>query len=215
VSTEFIVIPTGILFFSWFMTLFRGRVTLNAPIYWFLAFVCTFTFGGIAGMVLATPAADFQLHNSLFLVAHFHTMIVGGALFGIFAAITYWFPKFTGFKLNETLGKYAVALWITGFFVAFVPLYILAFMVATRRLDHYTNPTWQALFVTALVGFCILSLGAFTQIVQIIVSIKQRRQTRDLSGDPWDGRTLEWATPTPVPFYNFAVLPQITSREPW
>jgi cytochrome o ubiquinol oxidase subunit 1 len=138
---------------------------------------------------------------------------VGGALFGIFAAITYWFPKFTGFKLNETLGKYAVALWLTGFFLAFLPLYILGFMGATRRLDHYTNPSWQPLFMVSVVGFLVLCTGALTQILQIVVSIVQRRQYRDATGDPWDGRTLEWSTPSPVPFYNFTSIPEVHSRD--
>jgi cytochrome o ubiquinol oxidase subunit 1 len=213
ISTEFIVIPTAILFFSWIMTLYRGRIRLKTPMMWFLAFVSTFTFGGMAGMLLAFPAADYQVHNSLFLVAHFHTMIIGGALFGIFAAITYWFPKFIGFKLNETLGKYAVALWLTGFFLAFVPLYILGFMGAPRRLDHYTNPTWQALFIVAAVGFVVLAAGAFVQVVQVVVSIWQRKQNRDTTGDPWNARTLEWSTPTPVPFYNFAVQPEVHGRD--
>jgi cytochrome o ubiquinol oxidase subunit 1 len=213
ISTEFIVIPTAILFFSWFMTMFRGRIKLATPMLWFLGFVATFTFGGVAGMVLATPAADFELHNSLFLVAHFHTMIVGGALFGIFAAITYWFPKFAGFKLNETLGKYAFVLWLTGFFMAFVPLYILGFMGATRRLDHYTNATWQPLFIVALCGFLVLCAGAVVQIVQLVVSIWQRKANRDTTGDPWDGRTLEWSTPSPVPFYNFVTIPEVTDRD--
>ena len=213
ISTEFIVIPTAFLFFSWLLTMHRGHVRLKSPMFWFLGFISTFTFGGMAGMLLATPAADFELHNSLFLVAHFHTMIVGGALFGIFAAITYWFPKFSGFKLNETLGKYAFALWLTGFFLSFVPLYILGFMGATRRLDHYTNTSWQPLFIVSLIGFLVLSAGALVQILQIIVSIKQRHQNRDTTGDPWDGRTLEWATHSPVPFYNFAVIPEVRDRD--
>jgi cytochrome o ubiquinol oxidase subunit I len=213
ISTEFIVIPTAILFFSWLLTMYRGRIRLKTPMYWFLGFVGTFTFGGIAGMVLATPAADFQLHNSLFLVAHFHTMIVGGALFGIFAAITYWFPKFMGFTLNERLGKYAFILWLVGFFLAFVPLYILGFMGATRRLDHYTNPSWQPLFIVSVIGFLVLFAGALVQVLQVVVSVWQRRQNRDTTGDPWDGRTLEWSTPTPVPFYNFATIPDVRTRD--
>lgn len=215
VSTEFIVIPTGILFYSWFLTILKGRVKLASPMYWFLAFVSTFTFGGIAGMVLATPAADFQLHNSLFLIAHFHTMVVGGAIFGIFAAMTYWFPKFAGFKLNDKIAKYTVGLWLTGFIVAFTPLYILGFMGATRRLDHYTNPTWQPLFIVAAVGFCIISLGATVQIANLVISWMQRKKNMDTTGDPWDGRTLEWATPTPIPFYNFAAIPEVHDRDAW
>ncbi|HXH27339.1 MAG TPA: cbb3-type cytochrome c oxidase subunit I, partial [Candidatus Acidoferrum sp.] len=213
ISTEFITIPTAILFFSWILTMIRGRIRLTTPMYWFLGFVSVFTFGGIAGMVLATPAADFELHNSLFLVAHFHTMIVGGALFGIFAAITYWFPKFAGFKLNETLGKYAFVLWLTGFFMAFVPLYILGFMGAPRRIDHYTNPSWQPLFIVALCGFLVLCAGALVQLAQIAISIWQRRANRDTTGDPWDGRSLEWSTRSPVPFYNFATLPEVHGRD--
>lgn len=213
ISTEIIVIPTAILMFSWIMTMFRGRIHLASPMYWFLAFISTFTFGGMAGMLLAFPAADFQVHNSLFLVAHFHTMIVGGAVFGIFAAITYWFPKFIGFKLNERLGRYAVMLWLTGFFMSFIPLYILGFMGATRRLDHYTNHAWQALFIVSVLGFMVLFAGALTQVLQIIVSIKQRKQNLDTTGDPWDARTLEWSTPSPVPFYNFATIPVVKGRD--
>ena len=215
ISTEFIVIPTAILFLSWLLTMFRGRIHLATPMYWFLGFVSTFTFGGMAGMLLAFPAADFQVHNSLFLVAHFHTMIVGGALFGIFAAITYWFPKFIGFKLNERLGKYAFMLWLTGFFMAFVPLYILGFMGATRRLDHYANMTWQPLFIVSAIGFCILFTGALTQLLQVVVSVWQRHQNRDTTGDPWNARTLEWSVPSPVPSYNFTTIPEVHSREPF
>lgn len=213
ISTEFITIPTAVLFFSWILTMYRGKINLATPMYWFLGFVSTFTFGGIAGMVLATPAADFELHNSLFLVAHFHTMIIGGALFGIFAGITYWFPKFIGFKLNERLGKAAFMLWLTGFFLAFIPLYILGLMGATRRLDHYTNTTWQPLFIVSTVGFLVLLAGALVQIVQVVVSIRQRQLNRDTTGDPWNGRTLEWATTSPPPFYNFAIIPRVQGRD--
>ncbi len=213
ISTEFIVVPTAILFVSWFLTMFRGRIHLKGPMYWFIGFICTFTFGGLAGMLLAFPAADYQVHNSLFLIAHFHTMIVGGALFGIFAAITYWLPKFFGFTLNERLGRYAFMLWLTGFFMSFVPLYILGFMGATRRLDHYTNLAWRPLFIVAAIGFMVLAMGALTQILQLTVSIIQRKQNRDKTGDPWNARTLEWSTPSPVPFYNFAVTPEVHGRD--
>jgi cytochrome o ubiquinol oxidase subunit 1 len=192
----------------------RGKIIYASPIYWFLGFVSTFTLGGMAGLMMASPPNDFQLHNSLFLVAHFHTMIVGGALFGIFAGITYWFPKVTGFRLNERLGKYAFWCWVIGFFVSFVPLYILGFMGATRRLDHYDASTgWQPLFITAGIGFLILSCGALIQIVQMIVSVKQRKQNRDTTGDPWNGRTLEWSTASPPPFYNYAIIPEVTGRD--
>ena len=164
-------------------------------------------------MLLASPAIDYQLHNSLFLVAHFHTMVIGGALFGIFAGITFWFPKVTGFKLNETIGKWAFWFWLVGFFVSFVPLYVLGFLGATRRLDHYDVPGWQPLFITAGIGLVIIACGVGLQLLQIFVSYKQRKQNRDLTGDPWNGRTLEWATSSPPPHYNFAVIPKITDRD--
>jgi len=164
--------------------------------------------------LMSSPAADYQLHNTLFLVAHFHTMIVGAALFGIFSGITYWFPKILGFKLNERLGRRAFWLWLTGFFVSFVPLYILGFMGATRRLDHYAASTgFQPLFIVAGIGVCIIALGALTQVWQIIVSVRERAANRDTTGDPWNGRTLEWATASPVPFYNFAVIPEVHERD--
>lgn len=169
----------------------------------------------MAGVLLAIPPADFQLHNSLFLIAHFHTMIIGGALFGIFAGITYWFPKVTGFRLNERLGKYAFWLWLTGFFMSFTPLYILGIMGATRRLDHYTDPAWQPYFILAGLGFLVILSGAMMQIVQLIVSIRQRKQNMDKTGDPWNGRSLEWSTSSPPPFYNFAIIPKVDSRDPF
>ena len=215
IMTMFIAIPTAAQIFNWILTMYRGKVIFSSVMYWFFGFVVTFTFGGMAGVLLASPAADYQLHNSLFLVAHFHTMVIGGALFGIFAGITYWWPKVTGFKLNEQIGKWAFWAWLLGFFVSFTPLYILGFMGATRRLDHYTNPAWQPLFITSGIGICIIALGAALQILQIIVSIRQRRQNLDSTGDPWNARTLEWSTPSPPPHYNFAVLPRVESRQPW
>lgn len=207
--TVIIAFPTSIQIFCWISTMFRGRIHLGTPMLWFLGFIATFTLGGLVGVLMAIPPADFQIHNSLFLVAHFHTMAVGGALFGIFAGISYWFPKITGFKLNERIGKYAWGFWIIGFFVSFVPLYILGLMGATRRLDHYTDPTWQPLFMTALVGAGIIAVGFGLQIFQMVWSYKNRKQNLDTTGDPWDGRTLEWSTPSPAPFYNFAVIPEV------
>lgn len=212
--TMLISIPMGVQIFNWILTMFKGRVVLATPMYWFLGFVTIFTIGGMGGVLMGSPPADFQVHNSLFLVAHFHTMVVGGAIFGTFAGVTYWLPKITGYTLNERLGKRAFWIWMVGFFVAFGPLYILGFMGATRRLDHYATSTgWHPYFVTAFVGFLIILVGLMTQVQQFIVSYRERNQNRDLTGDPWDGRTLEWATPSPPPFYNFAVIPTITSAE--
>lgn len=214
ITTMVIAIPTGVKVFNWLFTMFRGRISLKTPMLWFLGFVVTFTVGGAAGVLLAMPPADFQLHNSLFLVAHFHTMIIGGVVFGYFAGLTYWFPKVFGFKLNERFGRYAFWSWLIGFLLAFVPLYILGLMGATRRLDHY-DPSmgWQGLFIVAAVGVCIIALGIGFQLLQLIFSIKDRKKNLDTTGDPWNGRTLEWATSSPAPAYNFAILPVVHSRD--
>ncbi len=214
IMTMFIAIPTGVKIFNWIFTMFRGRITLSSPMIWFLGFVFLFTMGGMAGVLMAEPPVDFQVHNSLFLVAHFHTMIISGVLFGFFAGITYWFPKVFGFRLNERLGKYAAWCWIFGFILAFGPLYILGLMGATRRLDHYPSSTgWQPLFIVAAIGAAVIGLGLFFQVLQVIVSIIQRNDNRDLTGDPWNGRTLEWSISSPPPFYNFAAIPQVENRD--
>lgn len=213
IMTMVIAIPTGVKVFNWIFTMYRGRVRFTTPMMWFMGFIVTFTIGGLAGVLMSVPPADFQFHNSLFLVAHFHTMIVGGVLFGAFAGFAYWFPKFTGFTLNERLGRYAFWFWIVGFLLAFVPLYILGFMGATRRLDHY-DPSlgWQGLFIVAGVGVLILCVGVVFQILQLVVSIVQRDKNR-VGNDPWNGRTLEWSISSPPKEYNYAVIPTVTSRD--
>jgi cytochrome o ubiquinol oxidase subunit 1 len=214
IVTMLIAIPAGVQVFNWILTMVKGRVVFASPMYWFMGFIVTFMIGGMTGVFLASPPADFQVHNSLFLIAHFHTMIIGVALFGAFAGITYWFPKIFGFTLNERLGKRAFWFWLIGYFVSFIPLFLLGFMGATRRLDHYAASTgWQPLYVTATVGFIIISCGAITQVYQLFVSIRERKQHLDTTGDPWNGRTLEWSTSSPPPFYNFAVIPTVTSRD--
>ncbi len=213
IMTMIIAIPTGVKVFNWIFTMYRGRVRFTTPILWFIGFIVTFTIGGLTGVMMSVPAADFQLHNSLFLVAHFHNMIIGGVLFGFFAGFAYWFPKFTGFTLNERIGRWAFWSWLIGFILAFAPLYILGFMGAVRRLDHY-DPSlgWQGLFVVAGVGVGVIALGAFFQVLQVVVSIIQRKKNR-VGTDPWNARTLEWATPTPIPEYNFAEIPTVTTRD--
>ncbi len=214
IMTGVIAIPTGVKIFNWLFTMYRGRIRFNTPMLWFLGFIVIFTIGGVAGVLMSVPAIDYQVHNSLFLVAHFHMMIVGGVVFGYFAGITYWFPKIFGFRLNERLGKYAFWCWSVGFTTAFVPLYILGLMGATRRLDHYdASLGWQGLFIVAGVGALIVGAGVGFQVLQFIVSIKQRKQNLDTTGDPWNGRTLEWSTSSPAPFYNFATLPQVVGRD--
>ena len=216
IMTMAIAIPTGVKVFNWLFTMYRGRIRFTSPMWWFMGFVLTFTIGGATGVILAVPAIDFQIHNSLFLIAHFHNMIIGGVVFGLMAGITYWFPKFFGFKLNETLGKIAAACWIIGFVVAFVPLYVLGLMGATRRLDHYdASLGWQGLFIVAGVGVLIIGAGAAFQVLQLIVSIVQRKKNVDTTGDPWNARTLEWSTTSPPPHYNFAITPKADTIDPF
>jgi cytochrome o ubiquinol oxidase subunit 1 len=216
IMTMFIAIPTGVKVFNWLFTMYRGRIRFDTPMLWFMGFLTTFTVGGMTGVMMAVPPADFQLHNSLFLVAHFHNMIIGGVVFGFFAGITYWFPKVFGFKLNERLGKYAFWCWLIGFLVAFMPLYALGLMGATRRMDHYdAGLGWQWLFIVAGIGVMIIMAGVAFQILQFIVSIRERHANRDHTGDPWNGRTLEWSTTSPPPFYNFATTPVVHGRDAW
>lgn len=214
IATMIIAIPTGVKIFNWLFTMFRGRVTFSTPMLWTLGFMTTFTVGGMTGVLMSVPAVDFQLHNSLFLVAHFHNVIIGGVVFGYLAGLTYWFPKIFGFKLNETLGKCAFWCWIIGFYIAFMPLYALGLMGMTRRLNHYDAASgWHPYLIIAAIGACIIGLGIFFQILQILVSIKNREKYRDTTGDPWGGRTLEWSIPSPPPFYNFAIIPHVQGRD--
>jgi cytochrome o ubiquinol oxidase subunit 1 len=214
VMTMVIAIPTSVLVFTWIATMYKGRIRFTTPMLWFLGFIGIFAIGGMAGVVLAVPPVDFQLHNSLFLVAHFHSNVVGGVLFGVFAAISYWFPKFTGIRLNERIGRYAFVCWVVGFCMSFIPMYILGFMGATRRLDHYDASTgWQPFYILMLIGGIILAVGLVLQLVQIIASFMQKRRLRDSTGDPWDGRSLEWATASPPQSYNFTLIPKVETRD--
>jgi cytochrome o ubiquinol oxidase subunit 1 len=216
IMTMLIAIPTGVKIFNWLFTMNRGRIHFSTPLLWFLGFMITFTYGGMAGVLLSIPAVDFQLHNSLFLVAHFHTVIIGGVLFGFFAGFTYWFPKIFGFVLNERIGKYAFWCWFIGFFLAFTPLYVLGFMGATRRLNEYDSATgWHPLFIIAASGILFIIAGVILQNLQVLVSFIQRKKHEDTTGDPWNGRTLEWSTTSPPPFYNFAITPHVHARDPW
>lgn len=210
IMTMIIAIPTGVKVFNWIFTMYRGQIEFSNPMIWFIGFAINFTIGGMAGVLLSVPPADFQLHNSLFLIAHFHSMAIPGVLFAFFAGITYWFPKIFGFKLNETLGKIAAWCWIVGFLVAFMPLYILGLRGATRRLNHYEASTgWHPLFVLAAIGALIIVAGLCVQVLQLYISIRDRGKNKDTTGDPWDGRTLEWSTSSPAPEYNFAVVPKV------
>jgi cytochrome o ubiquinol oxidase subunit 1 len=213
IMTMIIAVPTGVKVFNWMFTMYGGRIRFTVPMLWAIGFMVTFVIGGMTGVLTAVPPADFVLHNSLFLVAHFHNVIIGGLLFGMFAGYNYWFPKAFGFTLDERLGKWAFWCWFIGFYMAFMPLYILGLMGATRRMQHYQNLAWQPYFIFAAVGSLVILAGIFFMGLQLFVSIRTRDQRRDLTGDPWNGRTLEWATPSPAPAYNFAVLPEVGSTD--
>ncbi|HEF5871912.1 TPA: cytochrome o ubiquinol oxidase subunit I [Burkholderia cenocepacia] len=215
IMTMIIAIPTGVKVFNWLFTMYRGRIAFTTPVLWTIGFMVTFTLGGMTGVMMAIPGADFVLHNSLFLIAHFHNVIIGGVLFGYLAGFNYWFPKAFGFKLNEKLGKAAFWFWQVGFYVAFVPLYVLGFMGMTRRLNHYDNPAWHPWLLVAAFGAVLIAIGIACQLLQLVVSIRNRNLPayRDTTGDPWGGRTLEWATSSPPADYNFAVIPQVRTLD--
>jgi cytochrome o ubiquinol oxidase subunit 1 len=210
IMTMIIAVPTGVKVFNWLFTLYGGEVRFTTPIYWSLGFMVTFVIGGMTGVLMAIPPADYVLHNSLFLIAHFHNTIIGGVLFGLMAGYTYWFPKAFGFTLDERLGKMVFWCWLVGFYLAFMPLYALGLMGATRRMQHYTDPSWQPLMQVALLGAVFIFMGIILTAVQLVVSIRTRDLRRDLTGDPWNGRTLEWSTTSPPPPWNFARLPLVT-----
>jgi cytochrome o ubiquinol oxidase subunit 1 len=213
IMTMIIAIPTGVKIFNWLFTMYGGRVTFSSPLLWTIGFMITFAIGGMTGVLMSLPGVDFQVHNSVFLIAHFHNVIIGGVVFGYLAGLSYWFPKIFGFKLHEGLGKSAFWCWLIGFYVAFMPLYILGLDGMTRRLSHYDNLAWQPYLIVAAMGGLIIGAGIFCQVLQLIISIKNRKQYADTTGDAWDGRTLEWSIPSPAPFYNFAVTPVVHSRD--
>jgi cytochrome o ubiquinol oxidase subunit I len=209
VMSMIIAVPTGVKIFNWMFTMYGGRVRFTAPILWTIGFMVTFVLGGLTGVLLAVPPADFQLHNSLFLVAHFHHVIIPGVVFGAFAGYHYWFPKAFGFRLDERWGKASFWCWFVGFHLAFMPLYVVGLLGMTRRMQHYDVVSWQPWLLLAAGGAVIILAGIACQAVQLVVSIRAREQLRDVTGDPWNGRTLEWSTPSPPPAWNYAVLPQV------
>ncbi len=213
IMSMIIAIPTGVKLFNWLFTLYRGRLRFEVPLLWAIGFMVTFVVGGFTGVLLAVPPADFVLHNSLFLVAHFHNVIIGAVLFGAMAGYYYWFPKAFGFTLDRRLGAVSFWCWLIGFYLAFMPLYVLGLLGMTRRMQHYADLSWQPYLIVAEAGALIILGGIVAMIAQLVVSIRTRDRRRDLTGDPWNGRTLEWSTPSPPPAYNFAVLPEVESLD--
>jgi len=215
IASMIIAVPTGVKIFNWMFTMYGGRVRFTSSMLWSIGFMVSFLIGGLTGVLLAVPTADFQLHNSEFLVAHFHNTIIPGVVFGVFAGYVYWFPKAFGFVLDERLGKWAFWLWIVGFWVAWAPGYVAGLEGMTRRLQHYDNPAWYPWMLLSALGVLIILAGIGAQIAQLVVSIRTRAARRDVTGDPWDGRSLEWATSSPPPVYNFAKLPDVSDQEPY
>ena len=214
ITTMIIAVPTGVKVFNWLFTFYKGRVRMETPMLWTLGFITVFTIGGMTGVLLAVPPVDFQLHNTLFLVAHFHNVIIGGVLFGIMAGVSYWFPKAFGFRLNDTWGRRSFWFWFVGFFLAFMPLYALGLMGVTRRLNSYMDMGWQIYFIVAAFGAVLILLGIICTFVMFAVSIRDRKKLA-VDGDPWHGRTLEWSTQSPVAPYNFPEELNVVGRDEW
>jgi len=215
IATSLIAVATGVKIYNWIFTMYGGTVRFPTPMLWSLGFIVTFVLGGVTGVLLAVPPADFQLHNSLFLVAHFHNVIIGGVVFGAFAGIAYWFPKAFGFRLHEGWGKATFWLAIAGFYIVFMPLYATGLLGMTRRLQHYDVAAWRPWLLISAAGMLVMFASAVCQVIQVVVSIRRRDELRDTTGDPWDGRSLEWATSSPPPAFNFAVMPQVRGTEPY
>ncbi|AWN16059.1 Cytochrome O ubiquinol oxidase subunit I [Salinisphaera sp. LB1] len=213
IATMVIGVPTGVKIYNWLFTMFRGRISFNLPILWTLSFIITFTIGGMTGVMLAIPGIDFKMHNSLFLVAHFHNVLIPGMLFGLFAGYHYWFPKAFGFRLDEKWGRRSFWGWTIGFYLAFMPLYVLGLMGMPRRMVTYDDPAWQPFLIVAAIGALVVLFGVVSMVIQLIVSVLNREQLRDVTGDPWNGRTLEWSLSSPPPEYNFAVIPRVEGRD--
>lgn len=213
IASSVIAVGTGVKIYNWIFTMYGGRVRFEPPMLWSMGFIFTFVLGGLTGVLLAIPPADFITHNSMFLVAHFHNVIVGGVVFGLLAGLEFWFPKAFGFSLHRGWGKAAFWFAFVGFWVTFAPLYVLGLAGMTRRLQHINVPEWAPWLYVSVIGVAILALGVISQVMQLVVSIRNREKLRDLTGDPWDGRSLEWATPSPPPFFNFAVMPNVEGEE--
>ncbi|WP_303854627.1 cbb3-type cytochrome c oxidase subunit I [Salinicola salarius] len=213
IATMLIGIPTGVKVYDWMLTMYRGRVRLSAPMIYAVGFIMLFVIGGLTGIILATPSVDYQVHNSLFLIAHFHNMLIPGTLFGMLAATNFWFPKAFGFRLEKRWGRRAAYCWVIGFMLAFFPLYALGVLGMPRRSLTFFEPAYLPWTIAAGCGAIVILFAMLFLLIQLWVSVRDRHHNNVFVGDPWDGRSLEWATSSPPPEYNFPVIPEVFSRD--
>ncbi len=215
IATMVIGVPTGVKIYDWMATLWRGRVRMTAPIIYLTGFFILFVIGGLTGIILANPSIDYQVHNSLFLVAHFHNVIIPGVLYGMLAGIHYWFPKAFGYRLDEDWGRRTAWLFIAGFFFTFMPLYVLGLMGMPRRSPTFQNPDFLPWMYIAALGGCLMMAALASFVWTFWTSYWNREKLAVPGGDPWNGNSLEWATPAPVPEWNFPRIPVVTARDEW
>ncbi|MFN7092952.1 MAG: cbb3-type cytochrome c oxidase subunit I [Allorhizobium sp.] len=215
IATMLIGIPTGVKVYDWMLTMYRGSIRMTVPMIYAVGFIMLFVIGGLTGILLANPSVDYQVHNTLFLVAHFHNMLIPGTLFGMLAAYTFWFPKAFGFRLEETWGRRASYGWVAGFILAFFPLYGLGLLGMPRRSLSFVEPAYLPFTIVAMVGALLLLFAFFSLALQLWISVRERETRRVFVGDPWDGRSLEWATSAPPPEWNFSRTPEVTGRDPF
>ena len=215
IATMAIGVPTGVKIYDWIWTMFRGAVRFTVPMLYSIAFMMTFVFGGMTGIILAMPPLDFLVHNTLFLVAHFHNMLIPGLLYGMLAGYHYWFPKAFGYRLDERWGRISFGCWVVGFYLAFMPLYVLGAAGVARRTQELFEPALRPWLLVAAFGALVLFSALVSLFVQLWISVRDRDANRVYAGDPWDGRGLEWSVSAPPPEYNFAVIPQIDGRDPF
>ncbi|PJN87599.1 cytochrome aa3 quinol oxidase subunit I [Bacillus sp. mrc49] len=212
ITTMAIAVPTGIKIFNWLFTLWRGKIEFTVPMLYSLAFIPIFTIGGVTGVMLAMASADYQYHNTMFLVAHFHYVLIPGTVFAVLAGFTYWWPKIFNFQLSERIGKWAFWFIVVGFNVTFFPMFITGLDGQARRMYTYSEATgYGPLNMLSFVGALGLLIGFAFLVYNIYWST--RYAPRNITSDPWNARSLEWATHSPVPEYNFAIVPEVDSSQ--
>ena len=214
ITTMAIAVPTGVKIFNWLFTMWKGKIRFTVPMLYSVGFIPLFTIGGVTGVMLAMSAADYQYHNTMFLVAHFHNTIIPGVVYAMLAGLTYYWPKMFGFMLNERIGKWTFWLLSIGFVLAFFPMYITGLDGQARRMYTYSEASgYGAMNMLSFVGAGIMAIAFALIVYNVYYSV--RYASRDIGSDPWDARSLEWATHTPVPEYNFAITPQVNSSQPF